>query len=250
MVRSGKKSYEEKLSWLRKNNIVLKKEKMRESTVNRLFSFYQRNPLDTPRNLAYGLPKRLEKKLEIEDGTKTTVHTPKGNISTKDYIKIIDKRSIRKAKKQLHEFQFIANRRFKKKMEDSFLYSLRDGKGIIISALTAKNVMKQLRTTDIPDLIELLKRLFKTRGFFYKGRLVGAIVHYKTEGMDAEPHPRGVAFTSLNNFGAYLYDMLYAMLIDELFRKESTKDGVVKLTYIEIGIRTKTTMSNVERLVY
>jgi len=76
----------------------LKKEKIRPSTVSRLYSFYQRNSLDTPRNLAYGMPKRLNRKLE--EHPEQPIYTPKGKITVKQYVKSLDKRTIRQSKKR------------------------------------------------------------------------------------------------------------------------------------------------------
>jgi len=85
-MKQPKMTIGQKLAWLRRNAIITRAETPRESTVNRLYSFYQRNPLDTPRNLAYGMPKRVDRTLQ----RKGTLQTPKGAVPAKQYVKKID----------------------------------------------------------------------------------------------------------------------------------------------------------------
>ena len=244
-----KKTYDSKLLWLRKNKIVLKKEKIRPSTVSRLYSFYQRNSLDTPRNLAYGMPKRLNRKLE--EHPEQPIYTPKGKITVKQYVKSLDKRTIRQVRKEISRTSQVKfNHRFKSgKVDDYFIYPFRDGKRIETTALNVNTVLSQLKYADIPDLMEQLSVLFKYRKIFYKDRLVGAVLHYDTKDMPDDPKPRSISFTPQKNFAQYLHDMINALLTQDVFRRESTKDGILYFTYLEVFVRTRQRPTIVEQML-
>lgn len=237
----------QKLAWLQQNNIVSKDKKLSEAYIRRLYSFYQRNPLSTPKNLAGGMPKRIERTLEKEG----TFQTPAGEITAKEYVHSIDIQTRKKISKQIPPFFIVKfNHRYKSgKIDDTLIYPFRDGKGITVTGLNVQNVLKQLETIDIPDMLEQLNVLLKNRKIFYKERLIGAIIHYETKDMPDEPRPRGVSFSKPKDFGPYLFDMLDTMLVDDIFRKESTRYGTVKLTYLEIFIRTRATPTTIEKLM-
>lgn len=86
-MKTKKVSYEQKLAWLKRHRII-KKDNPSKSTVNRLYSFYQRRPLSTPVELAYGLKPRLEKKIK-KKGKDASVKTAKGEMPVSEYVKII-----------------------------------------------------------------------------------------------------------------------------------------------------------------
>jgi len=242
-----------KLAWLRKNNIILKKEQPRESTTKRLYSFYQKNPLSTPRNLAYGLPKRFEKKLAKEDGTKTYVQTPKGKISTKEYIKLIDKMSIEKSIREmpLNISSLKFSQKFKSgKGEDRFRYVIDPNKrpaGLTITRVNVEHMLEVLKRVYIPDLMESIDKLYKNRRYFYKTRLIGALIIYDTHNMPDDSYPRGVAFGTREEFPDYLWDMLYELLVTDIFR--NYHEAVVNLKHFDIFIRTTIRPSSIEKLL-
>jgi hypothetical protein len=193
------------------------------------------------------LPKRIEKTIEAQK----EFRTPKGKITAKEYIRKIDKRTKKEIEREMPpSIKVTYNKRYKSgKMDDALLYPFRDGKGITITALNVNHVLAQIRKIDIPDLMEHIDTLFRHRQIFYRDRLVGAIIHYKTKDMPDEPKPRGVAFHSQREFEQYLFDMIDTMLTDDIFRKESTKDGIVYLTYLEIFVRTRQTPTIVEQML-
>jgi hypothetical protein len=83
-----KVSYTKKLAWLRKRHIIVKKGKVAKTTVNRLYTKFkiQKMPLSTPRDVAMGMGKRLERKI-LKYGAKAKIRTPKGTITGKQYVK-------------------------------------------------------------------------------------------------------------------------------------------------------------------
>jgi hypothetical protein len=241
------KTYKQKLAWLRTNKVILKKELPRESTVDRLYSFYQRNPLSTPRNLAYGLPKRIEKTIEAQKEFKT----PKGKITAKQYIKTIDYRTARQIRQTASPsaVRIKFSHRFKsQKREDSFRYNFRNRKGIIINSMNVKNALLSLERIDIPDLMEIIELFFLKRGdYFYKNRLIGALILYDTENMPDDPIPRPVAFVTKDEFPKYLWDMIYQLLTIDILR--NYKNAIIKLKHLNIYIRTREKPTNVELLL-
>lgn len=240
----AKLTYQNKLSWLRTHKVILKKEKIRASTVDRLYSFYQRYPLDTPRNLAYGLPKRIEKTLE----TKKEFQTPKGKITAKQYVRSIDKTTAKELREQIppHIGRIKFSHRYKSgKRDDAFRYAFRDGKGITVNSVNIKSALAELERVHIPDLIETLNLFFEYRKYFYGKRLVGALILYDTENMPDDPIPRPVKFVDKNEFQKYLFDMLYELLVTDILR--NYKDAIVRLRYIDVFIRTREKPTVVEQ---
>lgn len=249
MSPKTKKTYQQKLAWLRKNNIVLKKEKLRPSTVNRLYSFYQRNPLSTPRNLAYGMGKRVEHIIE-EYGEKGSIRTPKGQMAVKKYIKSKSRRSAKRVKHELStNITWVKfDQSFKSgKREDRFRYVLKGGQGIIITALNVNSVLNELQRTYIPELMQNIQIFYKRRGYFYKNRAIGALIIYDTENMPDDPVPRPVKFTDDKEFPQYLWDMLHELLITDILRHY--KDAIIKLICIDVFIRTSEKPTAVEVLL-
>jgi len=243
-----KKTNAQKLTWLRKNHVILKKEKVRASTVNRLYSFYQRNPLSTPRNLAYGLPGRIQKKFETEDGKITYVYTPKGKITTKQYIKLIDTRTNRQIKRELpvniSTPKF--SHRFKSgKREDRFRYVFEPY--LKVTALNVNDVLARLKKIYIPDLMETVDLFYKRRKIFYQTRVIGALILYDTENMPEDNLPRPVKFSTKQDFPGYLWDMLHELLVTDILR--NYKDAIINLKCIDVFIRTQIKPSNIEKLL-
>lgn len=236
-----------KLSWLRKNKVILKKEKIRPSTVDRLYSFYHRNPLSTPRNLAYGYKGRLEK--TIEKGAEAKLRTPKGTVTVKEYVKVKNQASAKRVRKELSPniagIKF--GHRFKSgKREDRFRYVFRDGKGITVTISNVKNALHRLKTSDIPDLMENVAVFYKLRNYLYKHRAIGALIIYETKNLPDDPIPRPVKFVVDTEFESYLWDMIYALLIQDVF--EHYKDAIVHLKYVDVFIRTRDRPTAIERL--
>lgn len=236
-----------KLSWLRKNKVILKKEKIRPSTVDRLYSFYHRNPLSTPRNLAYGYKGRLEK--TIEKGAEAKLRTPKGTMTVKEYVKVKNQASAKRVREELSPsvssvkfgHRFVSGKR-----EDRFRYSFRNDEGIIVTDLNVDKVLKSLKKTDIPDLMEHVAVFYKLRNYLYKHRAIGALIIYATINTPDDPVPRPVKFVVDTEFESYLYDMIDALLTQDIFAHY--KDAIVQLNYIDVFIRTRDVPTPIERI--
>lgn len=244
-----KKTPAQKLTWLRKNHVILKKEKPTDSTIKRLYSFYHRNPLSTPRNLAYGYKGRLERKVE-RYGEKAIIRTPKGKISAKDYYRRQSTRTAKQIRKELSPN--IVNIKFNRKFlsgkrEDHFRYVFRDGKGIEINILNVKDNLNRLRRIDIPDLMENLAIFYGKRDFLYTKRTIGALIIYDTKNMPDDPVPRPVKFGLKNEFEDYLWDMLHELLVTDIF--QHYKDAIVFLKHVDVFIRTREKPTPIEQLV-
>lgn len=241
------KKQAQKLSWLRKNKVILKKEKIRPSTVDRLYSFYHRNPLSTPRNLAYGYKGRLEK--TIEKGPTAKLKTPRGTITVKEYVKNLDRVSSENVKRELSPS--IANQKFghrfvSGKREDRFRYSFRNGDGIQVTSLNVDKVLESLKTTDLPDLMEQVAIFYRLRSYLYKHRAIGALIIYKTINTPDDAIPRPVKFGPDTEFGSYLYDMIDVLLTQDIF--EHYKDAIVLLEHVDVFIRTRDIPTAIERI--
>lgn len=231
-------TYKQKLSWLRKNKVKFRKDLPAESTVNRYYSVYKRKGFDITTETASGNVRRIEAK--IEKGKKFT--TPKGKITAKEYVKKIDRSSKIKLKKEISPYITAKfNRKFKSgKREDHFIYPFRDGKGIDVNAVNVNHVVEQISRVDIPDLMETLNLFLKHRGIFYGNRKIGAHVVYTISGKDIEENqqPISVKFKPPHEFEQTLMDNIAFTLQQDIFRRESTKDGSVHLKFIWIYIRT------------
>lgn len=244
-----KLSYQEKLSWLKKHNII-KKKKPVKSTVNRLYSFYQRNPLDTPKHLAYGMKKRLKEKYKTQEPEKTYLRTPEGKITVKEYIQKQSQKTKKEIKKETTPdttWQIFDHRFRSGKIEDRFRYVINRKQGLTIHALNLNNMMKHIKKHIIPDIMEIIELYYSKRKPFYKNRRIGAIIIYDTYNVPGEPIPRPVAFTKKIKFEKYLMDMLEQLIIIDIIRHY--KNAQIRLKYIDIFIRTKQTPSNIDKML-
>lgn len=174
---TGKRTYEQKLGWLRKKHVIIKAK--RASTVDRLYSFYQRNPLSTPRNLAYGLPKRIEKSIEKGKDFKT----PKGKITAKQYVKKHENKQRKEIKTKLPSNITINFARYYKnvdKLMDWYDYRIRPP--IVATNVTLVQARKRLQFV-INDIIEITHHLKKIRGKTYQDYDIGGKLLGKTKNM-------------------------------------------------------------------
>jgi hypothetical protein len=217
-------------------------------TTRRLYKYYieKKHPASDPRAYAYGEQKRVERRIEKEG---TLVAGTGEKISAKTYIKNIDKRTRRQTEKQLHgnvqDIKF--TRRFKSgKREDSFRYMF-DKKGLVVDGTNIKSILTYLEKTIIPDLMENVDVLYDKRGRFYAERTIGALIVYKTKNVPDDPVPRPVKFSTREDFKNYLLDMLYELLVVDILRHY--KNAIIRLTHIDVFIRTRKTPSSVDRLL-
>ena len=243
----GKK--EEKIpSQMRQRQALQKKhiptKGLSRQTTRRLYKYYieKKNPASDPRALAYGEHKRLEQRVE------------KGRAMTKKQYREIIRRQEKATREQVNKelYENISSmkysHRFKsKKREDRFRYSFDPPKGFEITSLTVGKKLQALHKTYIPDLMETINMLYKRRGRFYKTRIIGSIIIYTTKNMPQDAVPRPTKFVEMNEFQKYLEDMLYQLLVIDIFRHY--KEAIITLEHIDVFIRTRSTPSMTEQML-
>jgi hypothetical protein len=267
-----KRTYAQKLSWLRTHNVITKKEKPIDSTVSRLYSFYHRHPLSTPRNLAYGYPRRIEAKIE-RHGEKATVRSPKGKVTARDYIlrerKKIDARTQR-ALSNIPNLSVNLNRNLKwsKKGLDVFHFELQvkfteHGYSDEVDA-----VKKYIHSNIMPKIAEILRI---RRPLYDQGEhVIGVKVNFKTldQGMqtyksDYDEYGARVLTDEQITVHEFHMTVVYREtyrsmeeLEDDIFEALEHGAGkvfdykyiVIILDSIEVGIITRQSMNRVEQL--
>lgn len=243
------KTHAQKISWLRKNKIVLKKEKIRPSTVNRLYSFYHRNPLSTPRNLAYGYPERLEKKI-MRYGAKAVIRTPKGKITGKQYVRSRAKSSQKEVRDLLPGYitpKFGMYYSKVKHVRDEFIYII---KPRIISTRTNKRqTLRKLQSVVIPDIVFYLSIFLEKRAYLYKHHDIGALLHYDTSNFTTASgveNPSG--YTRMPWITVYNNDMVAEALFEafqgalhifDTVSGKASRGATIELFRVDIYISTK-----------
>jgi len=217
--KKKKITYQSKLLWLQKNHIV-KKEKPSIATVNRLYSFYHRNPLDTPQYIAYGIQKHVNQNIEQKGGD-YKIQTPQGDITVKNYMKKTVKTRVSTVKKKLSYQASFSHSKYKKYMhrvQDYLVYRPNLSANEENYAQILKKVQKQLLPMIRKD-VDLVARNFD---IFYKTTLIGAVTSFKS--LD---FPQGEGFNYQRVGFIRLYKNRYQeyldFFIDELFK--SIKNG-------------------------
>lgn len=243
-----KLSYQKKLSWLKKNNVVLKKEKMRESTVDRLYSYYHKNPLNTPRDFAMGMGKRAVK--NIEKGR--DLQTPKGKISAQKYIQKYDEKTRKEILSQLspNVHHVLFNQYFSgmKKIRDSFIYYINPPKGLDINNINKFSVMEHLRKNVINDIMRNIKLMWKKRLILYKDNYIGAVIIYEVSNAPNAGDPRGVAFMPYEKFEKYLHGMIWELVITDILRHYPEADISLKKIQVFISTERDKAMTEIGKL--
>lgn len=179
-----KSSYTQKLKWLRKNKVITKKGGVKKSTVERLYSFYHRNPLSTPRNLAYGYPQRIEKSIEKQQD----IETPKGRITAKKYRK----RQLKTLDKQIasqlgHGVTYRPNIKTKafKRVQNHILYHFPHNQYVAVKLSTGKNNVGKMMNRANKEIFPVLKKditlFINTKSGKYKTMLLQIWMHFKME---------------------------------------------------------------------
>lgn len=242
MVDKRKLSQTEQQKALQKKGIPSKG--LTKQTTRRLYKYYieKKNPATDPRALAYGEHKRLEKRAE------------KGKTITKKDYRILIRRQEKATREQVDKelYENISSMKYShkfksKKREDRFRYSFDPPQGFEITALTVTHKLNALHRTYIPDLMETINMLYKRRGRFYRTRLIGSLIIYSTKNMPQDAIPRPTKFVEINEFPKYLEDMLYQLLVIDIFRHY--KEAIVTLEHIDIFIRTRSTPSMTEQML-
>jgi len=252
MTRQPLPSLEQQKQALQRKGVNIGRAKTK-SAVYSLYHFYvtQKHPKSMPRYLAYRTEKRFETRVETaEQPEKIMVRTGTGQkISARQLLRKLDKSTAREVK---HELPPVAtmigtSKRFKSgKRDDGFRYRL--DPSLEINFLNYKSKLQRLHSVHIPEITEVIDLLYKWRGRFYGSRIIGAAIFFDTENTpDFTNNPRGVKFTSREEFPEYLFDMLYELIVTDILRHY--KDAIITIKYIEVYIRTQQHPSNIEQLL-
>lgn len=245
-------TYKQKLSWLRKNKVKFRKDLPAESTVNRLYSFYQKNSLSTPKDIAMGMGKRIEQKIE-RNGEETLIQTPKGKIKAKNYYKKISEKSIEDIKQTISpRIKFEGDiYRMSKRVNDylTFRTSLTCNKKNFVECL------EKVRTEIIPTIMDSLIYVLKRRRKFYVDSLVMGKIQFNN--VDTERLHRehiewaGNIEVAKKGFSKDFEDALFNAIergFEVVYRYETTGLTEVTLTEIEIIISPRFYSPQVELL--
>jgi hypothetical protein len=231
---------------LRKHNVITKKEKPIEATANRLYSFYHRNPLSTPRNLAYGYPRRIEQKIE-KYGEKAVIRAPEGTVNAKDYIRNKDKQSISLILRQISEKTQVQDLHFSKRMRvgkvrDTFKYIIRPP--IVTNAVMRKNAEARM-SIEVRNIMDIVDIIWKARSYFYSDNVIGALIFSNAENVPNPPPLYGVEFNTYDKFAPRLHNMV-KVLYSNVFN--NYPDAIIEIFRIDIIISTAGKLSTLSRL--
>jgi len=208
-----------KLAWLKQHNVT-KKKVLSHATINRLYSFYQRNPLDTPVYLAYGMRKRLDENVKIY-GEDYELSTPRGKFTAKKYVTQTVKRRASFVQKKLSYRASFTHSKYKKYMhrvQDYLFYHPR----VTANEATYERTLKQLQLSLLPTVQEDVDLVAQNFQIFYKTALVGSVATFKSNDF-----PQGEGYNYQRVGFVRLYGHRYKeyldFFIEELF--ESLKQG-------------------------
>lgn len=246
--------FNKKLNFLYKNNIIKDDKKISKSSVNRLYSFYQRNPLSTPILEAYGMKKSIRRSVDRFGGD-YILSTPKGKISAEKYIKSESRRLVYRTRRQISpQAGFKANvyRKYIDRIQDflSYRYSISCNQGNYDKVLSyiERHVLPVIRSD-----VDLVASNFKR---FYSTPMVGSVAGFRSKDFpmgEGEFFSR-VAFTRL--YRDRRYERYLDFFINSLF--DSLKGGFllvhrynnfdITLYKIEIVFTSDIRSSNYEKL--
>lgn len=213
MTTKKKLTPQQKLSWL-KNNKIITKEKPSQSTINRLYSFYHRNPINTPLYVAYGLQKRIDKRLD-QYGADYKMQTPKGRITAKKYMQDTVKQRFKNVNRKLSYQTTFTHSKYKKYMhrvQDYLVYR----PNITANDENIDRAMKKIQTQLLPVIRKDVDLVAKNFNMFYKTALIGAVSSFKSHDF-----PQGLGYNYQRLGFIRLYEKQYRkyldFFIDELF---------------------------------
>jgi hypothetical protein len=170
-------SYEHKLAWLKRRDLM-DKDKPSASTVNRLYSFYHRNPLSTPLAVAYGLKHRVEQKA-TKKGGEAVVRTGRGMIPVKRYVLQVRKRVDRETRESVtHRMTLNRYLSWSKKVQDIFTLPI----GVMVKEDNYKDQMQVISKVFEEDVRPTVRRFIQVRRPLYEfgTYLIGARLHFVT----------------------------------------------------------------------
>jgi len=257
-------SYESKLAWLKRREL-LDKEKPSQSTVNRLYSFYHKNPLSTPLAVAYGLKPRVEKKVTSK-GEEAIIRTGMGVIPVKKYVQSVRRRVDRSTKTEVTR-RMTLNRylSWSKKVQDILTLPV----GVVASEEDYSSKMQEIAKIFEEDVRPTVRRFVKVRKPLYDfgEYLIGARLHFVTSPLktttsrDFENLIGGdpITVTSFHTTVSYMSlkrkDWLGAMMrglygsaktgFDKVFQYENSWVLLKEISFVVI---TRTRATGLERL--
>lgn len=253
MTGGETKKRSDKLVFLHKNNVIPKEKIPSDSTINRLYSFYQKNPLDTPLYLAYGLKKRINKNLKTY-GSKYELSTPKGTTTARKYVKKQVSQAKARVEKQIDfhtTFISSAYRPRMQRVQDYLIYRYK----ITANEQNISQVLDNFEKVRMPVIKRDTDIVARNYIKFYKTLLIGAIVSYKSNEFPQGKgeHVRRMGFIRIPKGK---YKEYHKFFIDELF--DLLKQGFllvkaydrmhITLTKVELVFTSDVKASFYERL--
>jgi methyl coenzyme M reductase subunit D len=246
-------NYEEKLRWLHSHNVILKDKKPSKASVDRLFSFYQKNPLSTPIEFAYGMKKRVKKTIDIK-GKDYKLQTPEGKVSAKDYIKTREKQKEDLVKKKIDfNTSFVSGRykKYMKRVQDYLVYRY----DITANEANISKVLRDIERNVIPVIKRDITIVYRNYREFYEDILVGAIISFKSSDFpqgEGTQHRR-VGFVHLykSNYKEYIdffLEHLFENIKEGLLLVRQYNNFAITLKKIEIVFTSDLKASEYEKL--
>jgi len=181
MVRVKKRtgtSQTEKIKWLRDKKILIRPKKPSRSTINRLYSYYHRNPLSTPLYEAYGLKKRISKRV-ADYGGKYELQTPRGKIEVGEYVRRRSQRMADKTKRQVSARTSLKTgiyRKYVDRMQDYLSYRFY----ITCNEATLNRAVKYVEKNVLPIIRKDLRIVINNFIEFYHVPLIGSIAVFES----------------------------------------------------------------------
>lgn len=188
---------DQKLIFLYKHKIIEKDTKPSTSTINRLYSFYQRNPLDTPIALAYGLSKRINTRVKKYGGS-YMLKTPKYPITAERYIQKQAQQITVSTKKQISHKATLKSsiyRPYSKRMQDYLSYRYH----ITCNEDSLNKVLMYIQRNVLPTIKQDVEIVTQNFMKFYHTPLVGSIAEFSSQDfpMGMGENYQRVAFTRI-----------------------------------------------------
>lgn len=216
-----KKTINQQRKWLIDKKILKKKDKTANSTVKRLYSFYQKNPLSTPIYLAYGHKKRISNLLEKKGKNYNLKQPQNKKISIEKYVKDKNKRINIQTKKQVSYgavFKTGTYRKYLDRVQESLSYHYY----IKCKRETLAKTLNYVERNVLPVIRRDLKIVIKNYLGFYKTPVISCVTGFKSSDF---PQGAGQSFQRVAYTRIYMdkYNQYLTFFMDSLF--DSIKNG-------------------------